>query len=412
MIPHESVISKAEDRKFVRDAGQAPTEDFHDAIFELEKEGEWEVQRVPEPYIEVDTKFGRKKKIPLQHTWHHKSCGQCGHIPGYSTSIFWLNRKLGFDYMDPTDQTSCTAWNYYASATSNAGAQAAVAMRNFAAAAETSYFPIIHCGTSFGHYKEVRQQLIHSPELRRQVRSILARLGKKFVIPEEIVHYSEWVHVVRHKIAERQTRDMSMIRATVHPACHYHKLIAEDAVYDREIYGAQRSAIITGTLQALGIEVADYSTWFDCCGFGFRHILVSRDFSRSFATLRKIEVMKEEANPDVTVTHDTGCVTTLDQGQFAALAHNRKVGLPVMSDSQIAALAMGAHPYKVLQLHWHSTENKPFLQKVGIDPEEAWREFEMVAESLRQGNKQYMTWEDADAEPNAELLEPAQPRIS
>jgi hypothetical protein len=35
---------------------------------------------------------------------------------------------------------------------------------------------------------------------------------------------------------------------------------------------------------------------------------VSRDFSRSFATIRKIERMKEEADPDVTITHDTGCV--------------------------------------------------------------------------------------------------------
>ena len=138
MIPHNAILNKAKDRKYTPDPGEAPTEDYHEAVRELEKDGEWEVQRVPEPYVEVETKFGRTKKIPIAHTWHHKSCGQCGHIPGYSTSVFWLNRKLGLDYLDPTDQTSCTAWNYYASATSNAPAQAAVAMRNFAAAAETT----------------------------------------------------------------------------------------------------------------------------------------------------------------------------------------------------------------------------------------------------------------------------------
>ena len=58
---------------------------------------------------------------------------------------------------------------------------------------------------------------------------------------------------------------------------------------------------------------------------------------------------------------------------------------------------MGAHPYKVLQLHWHSTDNKPFLEKVGIDTEKAWHEFETVVESLKKGDKQYLTWEDADA---------------
>ncbi|MFQ5944260.1 MAG: heterodisulfide reductase subunit B, partial [Anaerolineales bacterium] len=148
------------ERRFDRNAEEAP-EDFHDLLFELEADGELIVQRVPEPYIEVMTKYGRSKKIPYQNTWHHKSCGQCGHIPGYSTSIFWIARKLELQYIDPTDQTSCTAWNYYASATSNAAAQAAVAHRNFAAAYETGYYPLIHCGTSYGHYKETREEIMH-----------------------------------------------------------------------------------------------------------------------------------------------------------------------------------------------------------------------------------------------------------
>ncbi len=163
------------------------------------------------------TKYGREKRIQKAHLWHHKSCGQCGHIPGYSTSIFWVMRKLGYDYHDPHDQTSCTAWNYYASATSNTAAQAAVAVRNFAAAYETGYFPLIHCGTSYGHYKEVREQLIRHPELRGQVRDIMAKLGKPLVLPEEIVHYSEWMHALRHEIAAKQVRDVSEIVVTVHP---------------------------------------------------------------------------------------------------------------------------------------------------------------------------------------------------
>ena len=389
-------INKAEDRQFKADPNNAPKEDLRDALFQLEKEGELEVTRVPDNHVELMTKYGRMKKIPIDKTWHHKSCGQCGHIPGYSTSIFWLNRQFGLDYFDPTDQTSCTAWNYYASATSNPAAQAAVAVRNFAAADEVGYFPLIHCGTSFGHYKEVRHALIHQHDLRRQVKKIMERLGKKLVIPEEIVHYSEWVLAMKDRIAERQVIDMSHITATVHPACHYHKLIEEDAIYDSEIYGAQRTAIVTGTLEALGINVGDYSTWFDCCGFGFRHILVSRDFSRSFSVQRKIEVMKEEVNPDVTVTHDTGCVTTLDQSQFAGRAHDKQVGIPVMADSQMAALAMGAHPYKVLQLHWHNTDNKPFLRKLGFDIDKVWGEFQAEVDLIKAGKKEFMTWEDAD----------------
>ncbi|HAL57332.1 MAG TPA: heterodisulfide reductase subunit B [Bacteroidetes bacterium] len=396
-IEIEIPILSADKREWKRPAEDIEKDHTHELLFELEAQGELVVQRVPEPYSEVDTKYGRKKKIPLQHTWHHKSCGQCGHIPGYSTSIFWLHRQLGLEYNDPKDQTSCTAWNYYASATSNAAAQAAVAVRNFAAAYESGYFPLIHCGTSFGHYKETRHELLHHADLRKQVREIMAKLGKQLVLPEEIVHYSEWVHVIRDRAAQKRVYDCSKITATVHPACHYHKLVAEDAIYDREIYGGQRSAIVTSTLQALGVNVADYSTWFDCCGFGFRHILVQRDFTRSFATMRKIEVMKNEANPDVTITHDTGCVTTLDKSQFAAKAHDRNVGVPVMSEAQFVALAMGAHPYRVVQLHWHTTEYGALLEKMGIDWKTRWEEFQGDLEAIKSGKKEFLTWEDADA---------------
>jgi heterodisulfide reductase subunit B len=374
-------------------------ESLRDLCLELEARGEWTVQRVPAPWAEVSTRSGGIKRVPLEHTWHHKSCGQCGHIPGYSTSIFWLHRKLGLEYQDPRDQTSCTGWNYYASATSNQAAQAAVAMRNFAAAHETGYFPQIHCATSYGHYKEVRAELVHSKALRDQVRAILAKMGKPLVMPEEIVHYSEWVYAVRHEIAKRRILDLSSITVTVHPACHYYKLVQEDAVYDPDVYGGHRTAVVTAVAQALGATVGDYSTWFDCCGFGFRHILVQRDFSRSFAVQRKIEAMRDEVNPDVTLTHDTGCVTTLDKSQFAAQAHRGvKAAIPVLSEAQFAALAMGAHPYRVCQLHWHAADYRPLLEKMGVDWRERWREFEDDVARLRANPGAFLTWEDADGE--------------
>lgn len=375
--------------------GKIPEKYYRDELYELEAKGELILHKVPEPIVELETKFGRMKKIPLNRTWHHKSCGQCGHIPGYSTAIFWLNRAFGYDYHDPRDQSSCTAWNYYASATSNALAQASVAVRNFSQAYQDDYFPMIHCGTSYGHYKEVRSELLHQPKLREQLRKVMDRLNMPVVFPEEIVHYSEWIHAIRHDIAAKQTLSFKDIVATVHPACHYHKLVAEDAIYDKELYDGQRTSVVTGLVVALGGTVADYSTWHDCCGFGFRHILVSRDFSRSFATIRKIEVMKEEANPDVVITHDTGCVTTLDKSQFAAQAHGRNVGIPVLSDAQFAALAMGAHPYKICQLHWHGVDMRPLLEKMGIDHEKAWAEFEVQVARIKSGEIEFMDWKDA-----------------
>ena len=138
-------------------------EDVRDIMWQLEKDGEIVVHRINErhqPKI-VKTLFGWDKKIPTTQLWHHKSCGQCGNIPGYPTSLLWLQNRLGTSYLDETDQTSCTAWNYHGSGIGNVESLAAVFLRNFHQAyvsgkvqghEDGHFYPLVHCGTSFGNY--------------------------------------------------------------------------------------------------------------------------------------------------------------------------------------------------------------------------------------------------------------------
>ena len=65
-------VAKAKDRLFKADPENAPNKDLREEMFQLEKEGEWIVQRVPEPYTEVMTKYGRTKKIPVEKTWRKR----------------------------------------------------------------------------------------------------------------------------------------------------------------------------------------------------------------------------------------------------------------------------------------------------------------------------------------------------
>ena len=375
-------------------------EDVRDALWELERDGEIVVQRVEEQHetISVKTLYGWEKRIPTQQLWHHKSCGQCGNIPGYPASLLWLMNELGVRYLDETDQTSCTAWNYHGSGIGNIESLAAVFLRNFhqayvSAQAEGKpagyYYPLVHCGTSFGNYKEVREFLVHSAELRQRVKKILGKLGRlvdgKLLIPEEIVHYSEWLHVMRDRVAERQVIDASAVRATIHPACHVYKMIPQDAIYDDSILDGNRVAVSTGIMQALGTQVIDYSTWYDCCGFGFRHIISEREFTRSFAIDRKIRVAVEEARADVMIGHDTGCITTLDKNQWIGKAVGKDYSLPVLADVQFAALVCGAHPFKIVQSHWHASAVESLMEKLGIDWERAKSEFEAYLEDIKGG---------------------------
>ena len=375
-------------------------EDVRDAMWDLEKDGEIVVHRVNEEHepVTVQTLYGWDKKIPTQQLWHHKSCGQCGNIPGYPASLLWLMNEMDIRYLDETDQTSCTAWNYHGSGIGNIESLAAVFLRNFHQAYVSAkaqglpdgyFYPLVHCGTSFGNYKEVRGYLIRSAKLRASVKKILGKLGRlvdgKLLIPEEVVHYSEWLHVVRDRIAERQVIDCSHIRATVHPACHVYKMVPEDAIYDDKILGGNRVAVTTSVLEALGTQVIDYRTWYDCCGFGFRHIISEREFTRSFAIDRKLRVAQEEAKADMMVGHDTGCITTLDKNQWIGAADGKPVDLPVLADCQFAALVCGAHPYKIVQSHWHASSTETLMEKLGIDWQAKKAEFEAYLKEVEAG---------------------------
>ena len=377
-------------------------EDPRDIMWQLEKDGEIVVHRVADEHEPVTAKtlYGWDKRIPTTQLWHHKSCGQCGNIPGYPASLLWLMNKMDIRYLDETDQTSCTAWNYHGSGIGNLESLAAVFLRNFHQAYVSAkaeglpagyYYPLVHCGTSFGNYKEVREYLLHSAELRERTKKILEKLGRlvdgKLLIPEEVVHYSEWAHVVRDRIANIQEIDCSQVRATIHPACHVYKMVPADAIYDDDILEGNRVAVSTGLIDTLGAQVIDYSTWYDCCGFGFRHIISEREFTRSFAIDRKIKVAVEEAQADVMIGHDTGCITTLDKNQWIGQAAGKGYDLPVLADVQFAALVCGAHPFKIVQSHWHASSVETLMEKLGIDWRQKKAEFEQYLEVIKEGKQ-------------------------
>jgi heterodisulfide reductase subunit B len=383
--------------------GKERVEDVRDAMWQLEKDGEIVVHRITDEHAPavVKTLYGWDKRIPTRRLWHHKSCGQCGNIPGYPASLLWLMNRLGVEYLDETDQTSCTAWNYHGSGIGNLESLAAVFLRNFHQAyvagraqglPDGHYYPLVHCGTSFGNYKEVRSYLLHSAKLRERVRQILGKLGRlvdgKLLIPEEVVHYSEWLHVMREPIAGLREIDCGSVRATIHPACHVYKMVPEDAIYDDNILGGNRLAVSTGLMQALGAEVVDYSTWYDCCGFGFRHIISEREFTRSFAIDRKVRVAVEEARADVMIGHDTGCITTLDKNQWIGKAADKAYEIPIMADCQFAALVCGAHPYKIVQLHWHASPVETLMERLGIDWQRAKAEFVAYLDEVKAGRQE------------------------
>ena len=97
--------------------------------------------------------------------------------------------------------------------------------------------------------------------------------------------------------------------------------------------------------------------------------------------------MVEEAHADVAITTDTGCVTTLDKSQWVGKVHGMDFMVPVLAEVQLAALAAGAHPYKIVQVHWHTSPVDKLMEKMGIDYMSYRKDFTEYLNQIKSGGK-------------------------
>ena len=74
-------------------------------------------------------------------------------------------------------------------------------------------------------------------------------------------------------------------------------MVPEDAIYDETVLDGNRVAVSTGSWSRSARRSSTTQTWYDCCGFGFRHIISEREFTRSFAIDRKIRVRATRPTP-------------------------------------------------------------------------------------------------------------------
>jgi len=111
-------------------------------------------------------------------------------------------------------------------------------------------------------------------------------------------------------------------------------------------------------------------------------------FARSFAIDRKLRVVQDEAHTDVMIGHDTGCITTLDKNQWIGKAAGKGYELPILADCQFAALVCGAHPYKIVQSHWHASPTETLMEKLGIDWEAKKAEFVAYLDQIKAGQQE------------------------
>jgi len=332
------------------------------ALEELEDKGELKIMRIKGPYEEYETVPGYKKKVHLDNFWDHKSCNLCSINPGAAKSLWWLWDQFGIDYMNPDTQTSCTGWIYWATGIQSISALVGVMARNWHECYRQGRNFNIHCITSFATYTEARHWIVESEEVRSNVKQYLKSLGRELVVPESIVHVSDVVYALRDRIAKKAKYRLDKVEVAVHYGDHYWKGIMENAI------GGYKPKVLDGLLEALDAKVANnYSAFYECCGFGFRHIIMNRTMTRS-QVYRKLKSIRDETNADLITTNCPGCGNTLDKNQWIQKARKEpeEFNIPVLFPYQIAALCMGADPYEIVSIQFNTTPVEPFLDKVGI----------------------------------------------
>ena len=107
---------------------------------------------------------------------------------------------------------------------------------------------------------------------------------------------------------------------------------------------------------------------------GFGHIgwfnvgRVGKRYLNRAAGIPKMVSAKEEVNPDFIILNDPGCGIVFDRCQwYSDMAMGIKTDIPVLWYGQVAALALGADPYKVVGLDYHVISHERLLKKLGIE---------------------------------------------
>lgn len=307
------------------------------------------------------------KNIPDKEILIFKSCLINVEYPGVESSTTFLFDKLGVEYTVSQRQSCCTGLGYY-SDLFDQFSTTALAARNFGIAREEKHKNIATlCATCYAILKKSANILNKKDIVRKEINKIFDNSGIQELeysagdidSRENIFHVAEILYNKRDKIEDMVMMDLSGLKVACHHACHYCKVHYKDTI------GNVRDPMVLETLaNACNVDIVE---WYDrktsTCGNGFRQRYMNKDMSFA-VTAEKLMSLKEN-DVDVLLHMCPNCQLQFDRNQ-------KKIGeslgiefnIICLNISQFLALALGAHPYKVVGIQTHSVPVEPVLEKM------------------------------------------------
>ena len=292
------------------------------------------------------------KEIPKDNYYFFKSCIMSSMFPGVDCSIRYLLDKLDRNYTEDPNQTCCSGFGYHCDIIPW-DTNVTIAARNFALteAEEKNKNTICVCPTSYGNIKECKHYLDHNPEGKEKANTILAKFGKEYKGTTEVYHATESIYTHMDKLKELAKYSLEGLKIATHHGCHYTKIFYSDvATGDWE-----HPIVLDKIAENFGATAVDYSEKTLCCGMGFRHTLVNRDYSRT-VMLRKLKSIKSK-DADLILLQCPGCSLNFDYYQKPLTKiTGEEFDIPILNYAQLTALVLGADPVKVAGIKTHNIE--------------------------------------------------------
>jgi succinate dehydrogenase / fumarate reductase cytochrome b subunit len=222
----------------------------------------------------------------------------------------------------------------------------AVNAKNMAHAEQMGLPLYTPCSTCFNVISNAQKRLREEPEVLKQVNEILAEDGLEYKDECKLTH-TLWVvaqDVGLEKLKERVTNPLNGLRVASYYGCHTRN--------PADIQGYESSDNPTSMeeiLQVLGVEIVDYDTKEDCCGY---HLAWPNNQLNMQMTSNVLEGAHNK-DVDLMVTSCPLCFKSMDGTQAKALAQTGKqFQLPVLFLPELIGLACGMSPEE-MKLEYH-----------------------------------------------------------
>ncbi len=315
-----------------------------------------------------------QKAIADDHFFYERSCIRQTFFPGSETAFLRIMREeLGKDIYDEANQHTCTGIGYHTDIVPLETTLTVVA-RLFSLMSDAGYENYVpSCVTSFGIFTEMIALWNHNPELLKKTRKILFETtGRKFEIPLNLAHPSDIIYKFRNELKEKMKFKLvnrftgKPLKVVEHIGCHYAKIFPEAGIGKAEF-----PHVLAGMIESWGGEVVDYPERRHCCGFGFRHYMLTENRGYSIANSKKKFESMEPYEPDFIVTNCPGCNLFLDRWQYTIAEMNNKTydkngyGIPVLTYEEMAGMLLGYDPW-LLGMQLHQIQVERLLDKIGI----------------------------------------------